>query len=235
MVKIIFLYLDIFNFTTGRGAVMKFGSKFVLLLGLLSSSVLASEYPIPLENVEVHETEGPMLSIHNYSNEIVNIDIYGDRFQLKPRVNLMFDCLGYETLELQIMNNFTNSLKYLAHRVWRSLNHFTIKLRKVNNMKKLVIVATILALYGCGGSDSDSSQSTPNNYGSRKNCKITESSSSYADEREQVLGLCWDIGYIDIQSDATILCERNIERYFEKNSIPRQTVAFKISSGYCKS
>tara|TARA_Y100000588_G_scaffold253945_1_gene268465 strand:- start:842 stop:1177 length:336 start_codon:yes stop_codon:yes gene_type:complete len=84
---------------------MKFGHKSALFLGLLSSSVLANDHISPLENVGVFETEEPMLSIRNYSDETVVIDIHGDNFQLTSGVNLLFNCSGYEFLQLEITNN----------------------------------------------------------------------------------------------------------------------------------
>ncbi len=87
---------------------MKLSSKSVLILGLLSSAVIANEYSSPVENVEVYKTELSTLStlsIQNLSNEKVKIDIYGEVFNLTPASGVKFECSGYANLELQIKNN----------------------------------------------------------------------------------------------------------------------------------
>lgn len=84
---------------------MKLSSKSVLILGLLSSAVIASEYSSPVENVEVFKTKSSTLSIQNLSNEKVEVDLYGETFNLSPASGIQFECSGYEHLELQIKNN----------------------------------------------------------------------------------------------------------------------------------
>jgi hypothetical protein len=84
---------------------MKLSSKSALILGLLSTAVIANEYSSPLENVEVYKTELSTLSIQNLSNEKIEIDLYGENFNLEPASGVKFECLGYEKLELQIKSN----------------------------------------------------------------------------------------------------------------------------------
>jgi hypothetical protein len=84
---------------------MKLSSKSVLILGLLSSAVIANEYSPPIENVEVYKTELSTFSIQNLSNEEVEIDLYGETFNLTSASGVQFECSGYENLELQIKNN----------------------------------------------------------------------------------------------------------------------------------
>jgi hypothetical protein len=81
---------------------MKLSSKSVLILGLLSSAVIASEYSSPVENVEVYSTELSTLSIQNLSSEKIEIDLYGETFNLTPASGVQFECSGYDNLELQI-------------------------------------------------------------------------------------------------------------------------------------
>ncbi len=84
---------------------MKLSSKSVLILGLLSSAVIANEYSSPVENVEVYKTELSTLSIQNLSNEKIEVDLYGETFNLTPASGVQFECSGYDNLELQIKNN----------------------------------------------------------------------------------------------------------------------------------
>ncbi|MHA2937055.1 hypothetical protein ACXJY6_02045 [Vibrio sp. RC27] len=84
---------------------MKLSSKLALTLGLLSSTVIASEYNSPVDNVEVYKTKLSTLSIQNLSNEKIEIDLYGETFNLTPASGIKFECSGYESLELQIKNN----------------------------------------------------------------------------------------------------------------------------------
>ena len=84
---------------------MKLSSKSVLILGLLSTAVIASEYSSPVKNVEVYKTELLTLSIQNLSSEKIEIDLYGENFNLDPASGIKFECSGYEKLELQIKNN----------------------------------------------------------------------------------------------------------------------------------
>jgi len=84
---------------------MKINSKLVLILGLLSSAVIANEYSSPIENVKVYKTELSTLSIQNLSSEKVKIDIYGENFNLDPASGVKFECSGYEKLEIKIENN----------------------------------------------------------------------------------------------------------------------------------
>ncbi|WP_426369458.1 hypothetical protein [Pseudocolwellia sp. HL-MZ7] len=84
---------------------MKLSSKAALMLTLLSTAVIASEYSSPVENVEVYKTEFSTLSIQNLSNEKIEIDLYGQNFNLTPASGVQFECSGYDNLELQIKNN----------------------------------------------------------------------------------------------------------------------------------
>ena len=84
---------------------MKFSSKLALILGLLSTVVLARGYNSPVENVEVYKTELSTLSIQNFSSEKIKIDIYGENFNLDPASGVNFECSGYEKLGLQIQSN----------------------------------------------------------------------------------------------------------------------------------
>jgi hypothetical protein len=84
---------------------MKLSSKSALILGLLSTVVIASEYSSPIENVEVHKTGLSTLSIQNLSIEKVEIDLYGEGFNLESMSGVKFECSGYEKIELQIKNN----------------------------------------------------------------------------------------------------------------------------------
>ena len=83
---------------------MKLSTKSALILGLLSSAAIASEYTAPIENIEVYKTELSTLSIQNLSSEKVEIDLYGETFSLSPASGVQFECSGYEHLELQIKN-----------------------------------------------------------------------------------------------------------------------------------
>lgn len=80
---------------------MKF---FSIMLGLFSTMVIADEGVSPVTNINVYQTEASKLTIHNLSNEDVNIDIYGEVLLLLPASGLQFECLGYESLELKIDN-----------------------------------------------------------------------------------------------------------------------------------
>ena len=84
---------------------MKLSNKSVLILGLLSSAVIANEYSSPVKNVEVYKTELSTLSVQNLSSEKIEIDLYGKIFNLSPASGVKFECSGYENLELQIKNN----------------------------------------------------------------------------------------------------------------------------------
>lgn len=84
---------------------MKLSSKLALTLGLLSSAVIANEYSSQVENVEVYKTELLTLSIQNFSNEKIEVDLYGETFNLTPASGVQFECSGYDNLELQIKNN----------------------------------------------------------------------------------------------------------------------------------
>ncbi|WP_157378667.1 hypothetical protein [Aliagarivorans taiwanensis] len=63
---------------------MKFFSKSVLILGLVSSSVLADEFVSPLPGVDIGQRDVNNLSVYNLSSETVIIDIYGDVIELLP-------------------------------------------------------------------------------------------------------------------------------------------------------
>jgi hypothetical protein len=84
---------------------MKLIKKSALILGLLSSAVVANEYSSPLNNIKVFKTKSSTLSIQNYSNQNVEIDLYGEIFNLTAASGIQFECTGYDTLELQIKNN----------------------------------------------------------------------------------------------------------------------------------
>lgn len=84
---------------------MKRSRKSALILGLLSTAVIASEYTSPLNNVDVYKSESSTLSIQNLSDEKIEIDIYGQHFNLIPASGVKFECAGYERLEIQIKNN----------------------------------------------------------------------------------------------------------------------------------
>jgi hypothetical protein len=87
---------------------MKYYSKWTLILALLSSTVIANDYLSPVDNIGVYKTKLSALSIQNFSSEHVEIDIYGESFNLSPASGLQFDCAGYERLALQIKNNDHN-------------------------------------------------------------------------------------------------------------------------------
>lgn len=84
---------------------MKLSRKSALILGLLSTAVIASEYTSPVKNVEVYKTELSTLSIQNLSSEEIEIDLYGEVFNLTPASGVKFECAGYTYLEIQIKNN----------------------------------------------------------------------------------------------------------------------------------
>ena len=86
---------------------MKLISKSALILGLLSSDVIASEYISSIENIEVTKTDLLTLSIHNLSREKIEIeiDIYGETINLSPASGIQYECSEYEFLELKIRNN----------------------------------------------------------------------------------------------------------------------------------
>lgn len=84
---------------------MKLSSKLALFCSLLSSAAIANDYSPPINNVDVFRTELTTLSIQNLSNEQVEIDLYGEIFNLIPDSGVKFDCSGYENIELQIKNN----------------------------------------------------------------------------------------------------------------------------------
>ena len=84
---------------------MKLNSKLALFLGVLSFSVISSEHISPLENVNVFKTELSNLSIQNISSENIEVDLYGETFDLAPASGLRFECAGYKIIELQIKKN----------------------------------------------------------------------------------------------------------------------------------
>ena len=83
---------------------MKRFSKSMLVLCLLSPTVFSTEYLSPVQNIQVTLTDSAALSIQNFSSEQVVFDIYGETIKLVPASGIQFECLGYETLELQIKN-----------------------------------------------------------------------------------------------------------------------------------
>lgn len=84
---------------------MKLSNKAALILGLLSSAVIANEHNLPINNVEVKNTELSTLSIQNLSSEVIEIDLYGESFSLNQASGIQFECAGYNALELKIKNN----------------------------------------------------------------------------------------------------------------------------------
>ena len=84
---------------------MKFYSQWTLMLALSSTAVIANEYTSPVDNITVYKTKKMTLAIQNLSNEKVEIEIYGETFNLSSASGLQFECSGYENLELQIKNN----------------------------------------------------------------------------------------------------------------------------------
>lgn len=85
---------------------MKIFSKNVLIiLGFVSSSVLAGEFVSPLVGVDIEEREANNLSVHNLSSETIVINIYGDVIELLPASGIVYECKGYSYLELQVQKN----------------------------------------------------------------------------------------------------------------------------------
>lgn len=84
-----------------------------LTLGLLSTAVIASEYNSPVKNIDVYEKDLPSLSIHNISNEEVQVDILGQVFSLIPLSGVSFECLVDDNLELQFKGS--DSLAFKNH------------------------------------------------------------------------------------------------------------------------
>lgn len=76
-----------------------------LILTLFSSTAIANEYSSPVNNVDIYSSELTSLSIHNFSSEIVEIDIHGSIFYLVPASGAQLNCYSYEQLELQFKHN----------------------------------------------------------------------------------------------------------------------------------
>jgi len=79
---------------------MKF-NRLALVAGFFASSVtIAADFPSSISNVDVFKTDSAKLSIQNLSQETVNIDVYGEVFELVPSSGLSFECAAYSDLEL---------------------------------------------------------------------------------------------------------------------------------------
>lgn len=88
-----------------KGTIMKRFNQLAIALALISSGVIASDYSLPLENINVLDTESPSLSMHNLSNEIIELDVYGKQIILPPTSGVQFNCESNQTLELQVKGN----------------------------------------------------------------------------------------------------------------------------------
>lgn len=77
---------------------------FISLL-LLSFQLYANVLDTPLVNVLVTETKSVQLSILNQSSEVIELDIYGEALSLVPASGLFYNCTGYNSLEITVLNN----------------------------------------------------------------------------------------------------------------------------------
>lgn len=97
-------------------------------------------------------------------------------------------------------------------------------------MKRIILASVAVALFGCGGSNSDgSSKST---YSS---CKITQSSALLASDRDRDLKQCWNApgkGY-ESMGDAMQWCESQINAYIANTYLVGHNVTYVAESTYC--
>lgn len=80
----------------------------VFMLALFSFSAWAGnekERPSPVENISVYVSTDSFLSFQNMSDDVLEINIYGEALILRPDSGIQFQCAGHEYLELQIKNN----------------------------------------------------------------------------------------------------------------------------------
>lgn len=72
-----------------------------LTIGLLSFGALANT-ALPIQDVSVTKTSNNFLSLQNLSNSEIKLDIYGIKVELVPGTGSVFNCDGYEFLEIII-------------------------------------------------------------------------------------------------------------------------------------
>lgn len=73
-----------------------------LALGLLSLNAIAQEASLPIKNISLIDTTSDTLSVQNFADFPVVIDIYGKEFDIQPSSGLSFQCEGYTHLEIQV-------------------------------------------------------------------------------------------------------------------------------------
>ncbi|GLP95150.1 hypothetical protein [Paraferrimonas sedimenticola] len=82
---------------------MKRANKLFAGIWFLSLSAFA-DVPNSLQGeVALVETTDATLSIQNFSNNEIKVDIYGDLLVLPPASGVTYECLGYAYLELQLI------------------------------------------------------------------------------------------------------------------------------------
>ena len=75
-----------------------------LLISIIVSSAVATDYKSQVENIEVSKSNGKFLSIQNLSTETVEFYILGNFYILKPTTGLSYLCTEYETVVLEFKN-----------------------------------------------------------------------------------------------------------------------------------
>ncbi len=66
---------------------------------------MSNELNLPLNNINLFETNSATLSIQNLSNEMIELDIYGEALELAPTSGLLLNCSGYSYLDVQVKHN----------------------------------------------------------------------------------------------------------------------------------
>jgi len=79
---------------------MKIKFKTALLITLIPFATL-SQQSIPLKNIDVKVNEHEYLSFQNFSNDIIEIDVYGQNITLKKNSGAYVECDGNDQLELK--------------------------------------------------------------------------------------------------------------------------------------
>ncbi|MFV7782507.1 hypothetical protein ACNPKB_02305 [Shewanella marisflavi] len=73
-----------------------------LAIGLIPLGAIAQDARPPLENISLISTDSPTLSVQNFSDSSISIDIYGKEFDIKTSSGLSFQCEGYTHLEILV-------------------------------------------------------------------------------------------------------------------------------------
>ncbi|HBC3483073.1 hypothetical protein [Vibrio alginolyticus] len=76
--------------------------RYLFFLSFLSAAVIAGDNITPIQGVTVQQTQISNLSIQNHSENLVQVDIYGDEFTLGANSGVLYECAGYSHLEVQV-------------------------------------------------------------------------------------------------------------------------------------